>query len=95
MKTTLVTFALMTLALAGCSSSAQLVRKDALGGVVALQGAYVPAMEDAQMLMVEHCGGRFDAVEQGDQVSFRCRDAAGESHNRPLAELDGHTRGEL
>jgi hypothetical protein len=27
-------------------------------------GAYIPAMEDAPMLMVEHCGGRFDTCER-------------------------------
>jgi hypothetical protein len=88
MKTTLITLGLLILISAGCSSSAQLVRQDGRGGVVALQGAYMPAMQDARMLMVEHCGGRFEMLEQGDQLSFRCRQAPGEERVAQLAELD-------
>jgi hypothetical protein len=58
--------------LVACSSSASLVRKDALGGRVQLQGAYMPAMGDARMLMVEHCHGRFEYEELGHAVEFRC-----------------------
>lgn len=72
---TLLTTLFVTLALVGCSSSAQLVRKDAVGGRVTLQGAFMPAMGEARVLMAEHCRGRFDAVEQTDAVEFRCRDA--------------------
>jgi hypothetical protein len=56
-----------------CNSGASIVRKDAFGGRVQLQGAYMPAMGDARMLMVEHCQGRFDYEERGDSVDFRCR----------------------
>lgn len=73
---TLLTTLFVTLTLVGCSSSAQLVRKDAVGGRVALQGAFMPAMSEAHVLMAEHCHGRFEAVEQERGVEFRCRDAA-------------------
>jgi hypothetical protein len=39
---------------------------------VQLQGAYMPAMSEARMLMVEHCAGRFETIEHGDMVDFRC-----------------------
>ena len=67
----------LALAVAGCSSSAQLVRRDAAGGRVALQGAFMPAMGEARVLMAEHCHGRFEAVEQGSKVEFRCLNGAG------------------
>ena len=92
MKIAMTTFGLLTLILTGCGSSAQLVRKDTAGGVVALRGAFMPAMGEARMMMFEYCDGRFDAVEQGEQVSFRCREA-GEGHNPTLAGLDEGTRG--
>ena len=60
-----------------CSSSARLVKQDARGGRVQLQGAYMPAMADARMLMVEHCDGRYQATELGDTVEFRCATPAG------------------
>ena len=72
MKTTLIVTGLL-LGLSACSSTANLVRKDALGGRVQLDGAYMPAMADARTLMVEHCGGRFDYLELGEAVEFRCR----------------------
>ena len=75
MKKHLLIAALSILALSACSSSAMLVRKDQAGGRIALQGAYMPAMGDARMLMVEHCGGRFEAHELGDSVEFRCQRA--------------------
>ncbi len=56
-----------------CSSNAMLVRKDAAGGHVALHGAYMPAMAQARTLMAERCRGRFEAVELGQSVAFRCR----------------------
>jgi len=92
MKTTATTlFVLLTLALGtvGCSSSAQLVRGTTVGGQIALHGAYMPAMEDARMVMVEHCHGRFEAVEQGDHVEFRCAGAAA-SGGEQIALADGH-----
>jgi hypothetical protein len=33
----------------------------------------MPAMSEARLLMVEHCRGRFQAVEVQDAVEFRCR----------------------
>jgi hypothetical protein len=73
---TLLTTLFVTLTLVGCSGSAQLLRKDTVGGSVALQGPFMPAMREARGLMAEHCHGRFEAVEHGRSVEFRCRDAA-------------------
>ncbi|MFI5309037.1 MAG: hypothetical protein ACHQ53_16905 [Polyangiales bacterium] len=73
MLKTLTTAAFVMLTLSACSSSASIVRKDGLGGRVQLSGAYVPAMEDARMLMVERCNGRYEAVEAGNAVEFRCK----------------------
>jgi hypothetical protein len=70
---TLLTTLFVTLTLVGCSSSAQLVRKDAVGGRVALQGPFMLAMGEARVLMAEHCSGRFEAVEQAEGVEFQCR----------------------
>jgi hypothetical protein len=69
----LTTLLFVMLTLAACSSSATLVRKDPTGGRVDLRGPYMPAMADARLLMVDHCHGRYDAVELGDSVDFRCR----------------------
>jgi hypothetical protein len=69
--------ALLALTFSACSSGASFVRKDAIGGRVQLEGAYMPAMSDARTLMVEQCNGRFDAVELGDAVEFHCRKVAG------------------
>lgn len=67
--------ALLMMSLSACSAGASLVRKDSSGGRVVLEGAYMRAMGDARMLMVEHCGGRVDAVELGNSLEFRCRRA--------------------
>jgi hypothetical protein len=77
-KIVMTAFAMLSLtivagALVACNSTATLVRKDALGGRVQLQGAYMPAMGDARMLMLEHCDGRFEYEERGDAVDFRCK----------------------
>jgi hypothetical protein len=72
------TAAFVMLTLSACSSSANLVRKDPRGGRVELEGAYVPAMSDARMLMVEHCGGRFEYVELGEKLELRCKSHGGE-----------------
>jgi hypothetical protein len=77
-KILLTVFAMLGLTMAGgtlvaCNSTASLIRKDALGGRVQLQGAYMPAMADARMLMLEHCDGRFDFEEHGDAVEFHCK----------------------
>ncbi|MFI5307469.1 MAG: hypothetical protein ACHQ53_08965, partial [Polyangiales bacterium] len=68
----LTTTLFLMLTLSACSSGAQLVRKDAAGGRVALQGAYMPAMADARMLMTEHCDGRYAMTERDGAVEFRC-----------------------
>jgi hypothetical protein len=73
MLKTLTTFAFVMLTLSACSSSATLARRDTLGGRVALQGAYMPAMADARMVMVEHCQGRYEYIELGHTVEFRCK----------------------
>lgn len=93
MKTTLITLILLTLMATGCAGSAQLARKDSTGGTVALEGPYMPAMGEARMLMVEHCGGRFTATEQGERVSFRCRSASEAGHGARVARLDSHGGG--
>jgi hypothetical protein len=77
-KILLIVFVMLTLtigvgSLVACSSGAHLVRKDELGGRVQLQGAYMPAMGDARMLMVEHCQGHFEYEELGRAVEFRCK----------------------
>ena len=56
----------------GCASSANLVRKDAVGGSVSLQGAYMPSMASARLVMAEHCQGPAEAVELGGRLEFRC-----------------------
>jgi hypothetical protein len=86
---TLATLVLVTLTLVGCSSGAQLVRKDGLGGRVALQGAYMPAMADARVLMTEHCDGRYQMVDLGHALEFRCtRQAAPVSDASAVAHND-------
>jgi hypothetical protein len=76
-KILMTAFAMISVTTAGGSfvahhSGASLVRTDTLGGRVALHGAYMPAMTDARALMDERCQGRFDYVEDGDAVEFRC-----------------------
>ena len=58
----------------GCGT-ASMVRPDARGGRIELDGAYMPAMSEARVLMAEHCGGRFEVEEQrtGGAVEFVCR----------------------
>jgi hypothetical protein len=73
MLRTLATAAIVMLTLSACSSSASLVRKDTIGGRVQLAGAYMPAMADARMLMVEHCNGRYEYLELGHAVEFHCK----------------------
>jgi hypothetical protein len=60
-----------------CGSSARLLERDAHGGRVQLEGAYMPAVADARRLMIEHCnGGGYRATQVGDVLEFRCdRDA--------------------
>ena len=85
---------LMITLLVGCSSSAQMVRKDATGGRIALQGAFMPAMSEAHLLMAEHCHGRFEATEQGEAVEFRCRRALPSAEPIQVAAR-ASSRGEL
>lgn len=97
-KILITVFVMMTLTMAvgslvACSSSANLVRKDALGGRVQLQGAYMPAMGDARMLMAEHCHGRFEYEELGEAVEFRCK-AYGAQLSASADELASRMSGE-
>lgn len=71
---------LLTSTLFGCSSIAQLIRKDVTGGHIALQGPFMPAMSKARVMMAEHCGGRFEAIEQDESVVFHCRDIQVSAH---------------
>ena len=89
MKTSIV-LALVAFALGACSSGARLVRKDTLGGQMRLEGAYMPAMSEARMVMLEHCGGRFEYRELGDEVAFRCKPEDTTGAREP-AELAGTT----
>lgn len=67
---------------AGCGT-ASMVRPDARGGRLELDGAYMPAMSEARLLMAEHCGGRFIADEHEDgHVEFTCRAGLGEVASR-------------
>jgi hypothetical protein len=52
-----------------------MVRPDARGGRVQLDGSYMTAMSDARVLMAEHCRGRFEAQQSADGrfVDFTCR----------------------
>jgi len=86
LKTTL-TAAFVMLTLSACSSSASLVRKDiGIGGRVQLDGAYMPAMSDARMVMLDVCQGRFEFVELGKAVEFRCM-SHGAQHTAGGAEV--------
>ena len=86
----LTTAALLLLTVSACSSGASFVRKDAIGGRVHLEGAYMPAMADARTLMVEHCDGRFEATELGDAVEFRCRAPVGVQLAKHVEEPGKH-----
>ena len=76
-KLLMTVFAMIGLTMASGSwvadhSGASLVHADELGGRVQLAGAYMPAMADAQVLMAKACPGRFEFVEVGEAVEFRC-----------------------
>lgn len=58
-KSRCLVLCLSLIALGGCSANAQLVRKDATGGEVAVWGATVPAARQARHAIVEHCRSRF------------------------------------
>jgi len=76
-KTKTITATLITLTLAGAlgaCGSAQLVQGHHSGGKLVLSGGYMPAMGEARMLMLEHCDGRFNYVEEGQGVDFTCTD---------------------
>ena len=45
--------------LAACSGTAHIVRADAHGGTVQLEGPYMDSVAAARLLMAEHCDGRF------------------------------------
>jgi hypothetical protein len=89
---TLMTTLFVTLTLVGCSGSAQLVRTETGGGRAALQGAFMPAMGEARLLMATHCHGRFEATEQGRTVEFRCQAQPGQG-TRQLALASHADRG--
>jgi hypothetical protein len=73
--------ALLALFASACGGSANLVHAAPRAGQIALHGAYMPAMGEARMLMLEHCQGRFRAVERGHQLDFVCReDASPQAH---------------
>ena len=93
MHKTLVTAALIVLSLSACSGSAHLVRKDATGGHIALQGPYMPAMGDARMLMAENCQGRYEAVEHGNSVEFNCVRAKPEAARLQIAKASEPSNG--
>lgn len=80
MRKTLVILSLALCASAGCSARASLVRSDAHGGTVALEGPFMPAMSEARLLMVDHCGGRIEVEERGDRAEFRCTDSTAKQH---------------
>lgn len=75
-------------AMGGCSSGAQFVRRDNHGGELAVWGPVVGATQQARHALVEHCGGRFvvgrgaDALGLGhvdaDILPVASRDAAPE-----------------
>jgi hypothetical protein len=91
MKTVTVLL-LLTTFLVGCSASAQLVRADPTGGRIALRGPFMPAMSEAHLLMAEHCGSRFDAIEHGQDVLFQCRRALPASETTRQSARDNGTR---
>lgn len=55
------------LTFAGCGR-ARLIHRHQHGGVIALEGAYGKAMEDAHQYMTEHCRGPYTVVEEGEHV---------------------------
>jgi len=89
-KNTLIFAIVLGLGTLGCANGASFVRKDAVGGRLALHGGYMPAMADARLMMAEHCQGPVDALERGANVEFRCRGNAGWA--RTPQELAVHTR---
>lgn len=91
MKTSMIIalVSLTSLTMAACSNGASLVRKDTLGGQARLEGAYMPAMSEARMVMLEHCHGRFDYQELGEEVAFRCRTVNTTEARRPTVLANG------
>ena len=73
MLKTLTAILFLSVTLNACSSTASLVRADAVGGRVQLQGAYMPAVSAARTVMVESCRGRFEYAQVGSALEFRCR----------------------
>ena len=52
----------ITMGLTGCMGSAQMVKRDKAGGVLALKGDRDKAMEDAKGQMSAHCPNGFEIV---------------------------------
>jgi hypothetical protein len=56
---TIACAALLMTTLLGACGSAHIVRRDARGGELVLDGAYMSRAIEARVLMAEHCGGPF------------------------------------
>jgi hypothetical protein len=75
-----ITCLLPCLLAVGCGS-AQLVRGDADGGEVILNGSYISAVTEARAVMAEHCNGRF-AVYAESTGEHRLLDAPNSDQRR-------------
>ena len=70
----------------GCGS-AHMTRQDAHAGQIQLEGAFMPAMDEARTIAVEYCGGRVQLIEAGEgtrHVSFACAEA---NNGAPLTAI--------
>ena len=68
------TASLVCLIAAGCST-ATMVRRDARGGEIAVQGSFMHSMTNARTMAVEHCHGRVtlgDRQGPEQRVRFSC-----------------------
>ena len=69
---------MMVLAVLGSAcGSAHYVRQDARSGEIEIEGAYMPSWREATTMMVTHCNGRYEVLEQdakGNIVAYRCSD---------------------
>ena len=75
MKSSGLIHVVLSFAVCACSATATVVRKDQGSGQIALQGPYMSAMRDARTLIHEHCKGRFEVSELGENVIFQCRES--------------------
>lgn len=67
--------ALSLFTMGGCSSGAQVVRRDNHGGELAVWGPVVGAAQHARHALVEHCGGRFVVGRGADALGLGKVDA--------------------